>query len=154
MITFLVINYTGLGDRIAALSHVDSSAEARINAFDILKGLRFKDLLWGYSSRRIEYFQYIRGVEIIENFWIVWLLKLGVFATILLTFYLMRFLISIMSSISNDMRLTFIFVIFFVASTNNSLSSNTLVLSIFILAYYVLFNSIEENETICQPDSL
>jgi hypothetical protein len=141
VVSFIIISYTGLGDRIVGMSRVEGSAEARITAFDVLHGFSLKDLLWGYGTAEIEYFQYISNVEIIENFWINWVLRFGFVGTVVLALFLVRFLWTMMRGSSLDIRITMLFVMFTVASTNNSLSTNSLILSLFVATYYVIYKS-------------
>lgn len=143
LILFTFLNFTNLGDRIVAASHIDNSALARVESFEVLHGMEIKDLMWGEGNKEIEYLQHINNVEIIENFWIVWLLKFGLPLTLILSISLISFLYSVMESIKIDLKLIFLFALFFVASTNNSLSSNTLVISIFVLSSYILFDTSE-----------
>lgn len=138
----VVVMYTGLGDRIAALSHVDNSAEARVDSFNMFNGQDTSDLLWGgYSVHKIEMMQHMQGVEIIENFYVVWILKFGLVMTVLLFGSLVKFLFDMMKNVGLDIKLPILVTLFFVASTNNSLASNSLVLSIVILSYYILYES-------------
>ena len=107
----------------------------------MLHGFSLKDLLWGYGTAEIEYFQYISNVEIIENFWINWVLRFGFVGTVVLALFLVRFLWTMMRGSSLDIRITMLFVMFTVASTNNSLSTNSLILSLFVATYYVIYKS-------------
>jgi hypothetical protein len=141
-----VLSFTSLGDRISAVSHVDGSAKARIEAFDVLHGFSVSDLLWGYGTAEIDYFQYTSGVEIIENFWIDWLLRFGLFGTCLLAIFLIKFLWNMMRGTPIEIKLPLLLVTFLVASTNNSLSTNTLVLSMFVLSYNAFYQTVKENK--------
>ena len=142
-----VINFTGLGDRISALSHVDNSAEARMDSFRMFNGQDLNEILWGgYSVSKIEILQYQNDVEIIENFYVVWILKFGLIMTVLLFCTLVKFLFSIMTSVALDIKVPILVTLFFVASTNNSLSSNSLVLAIVVLSYYILYEGKKENQ--------
>lgn len=141
VIGFIIINFTGLGDRIVALAYVDSSAASRINAFSVLRGIDFSDLLWGFETSEINHFQHNAGVQEIENFWIQWILRFGLVATVFLAIFLFRFLYRMMAFVKKDIKITLLFVFVFVASTNNSLSTNTMALSILVLTCYIFFDS-------------
>src|SRR5699024_8422918 len=150
---FMIANFTHLGGRIAALSFMDSSAQVRMKTLDVLNGLNLQDLLWGFSPEKIKYLQYISGVPIIENFWLFCLLKFGLVVTMLLASALIFFLYRSMEYISKDIKLTILFVFLFVASTNNSLATSTLVLSILIFSIYIIFNNEDlQNHTLVEND--
>ncbi len=143
VLSLLVMNFTGLGDRIAAVSYMDNSAETRVNAFTVLRDINFSDLLLGFGTNEIEHFQHNSGLDEIENFWIIWLLRFGLIATIVLAVFLLRFLYNMLGFVSTNLKLTFLFVFWFVASTNNSLSTNTMALPIFVLTCYIFYDSKE-----------
>lgn len=143
IIVGFIIQFTPLGDRISALAHVDDSAEVRVASYDVLHGLEVKDVLWGLGTDKIDYLQYTAGVEIIENFYIVWLLKFGLLMAALLLVGLINFLYKLMRNAPAEVKYPVLASFFFVASTNNSLSTSTLVISMFVLTYYIFFESRE-----------
>jgi hypothetical protein len=81
--------------------------------------------------------QYLSGVEIIENFYIVWLLNFGLIFTIILIISLIRFLYNMMRNVGADVKLSILFTLIAVSSTNNSLSTSTYVITILVMAYYI-----------------
>lgn len=140
-IIFIVVNFTNFGDRITALSHVDGSAEARVDSFHIISQINFGDLIWkGTSTQEIERIQSAAGVEIIENFYLIWLLRFGCVVTGLLIIGLAGFLSDVTKTSAADIKFPVLLTFIFVASTNNSLSTSTLVISNLVLAYYILLS--------------
>jgi hypothetical protein len=138
LILILVISFTNLGDRITGLAKVDESAEARVGTLNILDQVNIEDLIWtGVSLDKVDKLQYLSGVEIIENFYIVWLLNFGLIFTIILIISLIRFLYNMMRNVGADVKLSILFTLIIVSSTNNSLSSSTYVITILVMAYYI-----------------
>ncbi|MFD0766893.1 VpsF family polysaccharide biosynthesis protein [Mucilaginibacter lutimaris] len=153
-IILIVINFTSFGDRITALSHVDGSAEARVDSFNIISQINFSDLIWkGTSTQEMERIQNASGVEIIENFYLIWLLRFGLIVTALLIWGLARFLLDVTKTSPADIKFPILLAFIFVSSTNNSLSTSTLVISNMILAYYILlsFKVVREDEFTIKP---
>jgi hypothetical protein len=138
LILIFVISFTNLGDRITGLAKVDESAEARVGTLNILDQVNIEDLIWtGVSLDKVDKLQYLSGVEIIENFYIVWLLNFGLIFTIILIISLIRFLYNMMHNVGADVKLSILFTLIIVSSTNNSLSSSTYVITILVMAYYI-----------------
>jgi hypothetical protein len=138
LILIFVISFTNLGDRITGLAKVDESAEARVGTLNILDQVNIEDLIWtGVSLDKVDKLQYLSGVEIIENFYIVWLLNFGLIFTIILIISLIRFLYNMMRNVGADVKLSILFTLIIVSSTNNSLSSSTYVITILVMAYYI-----------------
>jgi hypothetical protein len=149
VIILIVINFTSFGDRITALSHVDGSAEARVDSFNIISQINFSDLIWkGTSTQEMERIQYTSGVEIIENFYLIWLLRFGIIVTGILIWGLGKFLFDVTKTSPADIKFPILLTFIFVSSTNNSLSTSTLVISNLVLAYYILlsFKVMREDE--------
>lgn len=141
LILILVISFTNLGDRITGLAHVDESAEARVGTLNILGQVSLDDLMWtGVSLDKVDKLQYLSGVEIIENFYIVWLLNFGLVITTILIISLIRFLYNMMKNVGADVKLPILFTLIVVSSTNNSLSTSTHVITILVMAYYILLD--------------
>ncbi|WP_154647991.1 VpsF family polysaccharide biosynthesis protein [Pedobacter arcticus] len=141
LILIVVISFTNLGDRIAGLAHVDESAEARVGSFDILQQVDLKDLMWtGVSLDKIDMLQYLSGVEIIENFYIEWLLNFGLVVTVVLIISLIMFLYNMMHNIGADIKFPILFTLIAVSSSNNSLATSTYVITILVMAYYIFLD--------------
>ena len=140
-IIFSVISFTSLGDRIVALAKVDDSAEARVDSFNVMDQVNLEDLIWtGITTNQVDNIQYLSGVEIIENFYIIWILRFGVAISIIIMVGLIYFLFNMMKSVGLDIKLPILFTLIVVASSNNSLSTSTLVVTNIVIAYYVLMD--------------
>lgn len=150
LILILVISFTNLGDRITGLAKVDESAEARVGSLNVLNQVDIRDLMWrGISLERIDMVQYLSGVEIIENFYIEWLLNFGLIVTVVLILSLIRFLYNMMHNIGADVKLPILFTLIAVSSSNNSLATSTYVITILVMAYYIFLDfKVLEVETV------
>ncbi|HEX7365842.1 MAG TPA: VpsF family polysaccharide biosynthesis protein [Pelobium sp.] len=139
LILIVVISFTSLGDRIAGLAHVDESAEARVGSLNILQQIELRDLMWkGVSLSKIDNLQYLSGVEIIENFYIEWLLNFGFVVTVVLLISLIRFLYKMMDNIGADIKLPILFTLIAVSSSNNSLATSTYAITILVMSFYII----------------
>src|SRR5699024_7740763 len=145
VLAFIVFNFTNLGNRIVGKALFDSSGQARLNVARIFETLNAKELLFGVGTKKIDYMQYIMNVPIIENFWVVWLLRFGLVLVIILALALVYFLFKNLHEVSNDIKISVLVVFFSVASTNNSLATSTLVISILISAIHIVYNTKEED---------
>lgn len=139
LILIVVISFTSLGDRIAGLAHVDESAEARVGSLNILDQVELRDLMWkGISLAKIDNLQYLSGVEIIENFYIEWLLNFGFVVTVVLLISLIRFLYKMMDNTGADIKFPILFTLIAVSSSNNSLATSTYAITILVMSFYVI----------------
>jgi TctA family transporter len=84
---------------------------------------------------------YLEKVDIIENFWIIWIFKYGFVLTALLALFLFRFLLSLFQNLDAPTKYILIFVFFLVASGNNSMATNTTAISIITMAALVGFHA-------------
>jgi ABC-type multidrug transport system fused ATPase/permease subunit len=131
----LVLVLTPFGERIFASSKFDDdSADVRSRVFDMFRHFSTNDLVFGIEERRIQAAMYLENVEIIENFWIIWVFKYGFVQTALLGIFLFWFLVSLLKNIHGPTRYVLIFVFFLVSSGNNSLATNTTAIPIITLA--------------------
>jgi ABC-type multidrug transport system fused ATPase/permease subunit len=137
-----VLVSTPFGERIfASAKFDDDSADVRSRVFDMFRHFSLNDLVLGIEESKIMAVMYLEKVEIIENFWIIWVFKYGLILTALLGIFLTRFLWSLFSNLDIPIRLILLFVIFLVASGNNSMATNTTAISIITLAALVGFNA-------------
>jgi hypothetical protein len=139
-IAFLTFQ-TNLGANIATRLMIDSSVEARIHSLGILNYLTFSEIFYGLDkiSRMylVEQYQYVRGIE---NFWVVLLLHLGL---PLFGIFVLSFLYLLFRQVKRGNWLDGLMVVVFIltASSNNSLSTKTAALAIFMLMMFCLRNS-------------
>lgn len=136
---FLFFN-VGLGGRLAEMGLFDeSSAQTRLDVWDIFDNYPLEYFLWGISHEKMQYVMYVTGIGVTENFWIDQALRLGVvflFIYILAYYKLMK-RITIDYPFVHKMFISGAFIL--IASTNNSLSTNGLALLCFLILLQ-LFN--------------
>ena len=136
---FLFFN-VGLGGRLAEMGLFDeSSAQTRIDVWDIFDNYPLEYFLWGISMEKMQDVMLVTGIGVTENFWIDQALRLGVvflFIYILAYYKLMK-RITIDYPFVHKMFISGAFIL--IASTNNSLSSNGLALLCFLILLH-LFN--------------
>ena len=124
-IMLLLIESTGIGSRIFQnLSIEGASAQARFDVYNIFYYLSLNEWLFGASSRLMEVLPDLINAEIVENFWIGWLLQFGLIGLLPLgaTFlYLFIRLILVRNLYINAASVSFLLASY----TNNSLSAKT-----------------------------
>lgn len=127
----------GWGGRLISMSLYDeSSAEARIILFRVFHFLNTQDILWGISLQEVERVMQQSEVFIIENYWVLFILYLGLIPTIvftLLTAFCLKDLFKRFSYIQASIP---IFSFLIISSTNNSMATNIPALFIFVLFAY------------------
>ncbi|SFE81870.1 VpsF family polysaccharide biosynthesis protein [Thermophagus xiamenensis] len=138
IISVLLFN-SSIADRILNNLTIDKSILARVDVFNILRYLSFKEFVFGVNTDLIISYMRVSGLgNHIENFWILWVLWFGIPFTILLSYYFISFCWKLISNYSSFSK-KFVFAVFFViASTNNSLAYSTTVISVFVLCAKVL----------------
>ena len=133
-----VLVATPFGERIfASASFDDDSADVRARVFDLFRHFTPADLMWGVGEDRIMTAMYLEKVDIIENFWIIWIFKYGFILTALLGLSMLRFLFSQFHQLALPVRFILLGVILLIASGNNSMATNTTAISIITLASLV-----------------
>jgi hypothetical protein len=139
-IAFLTFQ-TNLGANIATRLMIDTSVEARLHSLGILDYLTFSEIFYGLDQSSLMYlveqYQYVRGIE---NFWVVLLLHLGL---PLFGIFVLSFLYLLFRQVKRGNWLDGLMVVVFIltASSNNSLSTKTAALAIFMLMMFCLRNS-------------
>jgi hypothetical protein len=130
----------GFGSRLMDMGLFDeSSSMARVNVFDVFDYYPFEDFLWGMDFVQYEYAMYYAGLEIIENFYVAYILRNGfVFLVVyvLLYIWLVKSLYRGYDSFTKWFTCG-AFVI--IASTNNSLSTLGIALFLFLMLI-IMFN--------------
>lgn len=113
---------SGMGERIFGTLLFESSAEARLTAWDTLKYLNGDNLLFGMAPEAINDLTHFLGMVAIENFWLWYLLDLGVVGFVFFVAGLLALLGWLFRGASAPARLALVaFVI--IASGSNSLST-------------------------------
>jgi len=137
LIFIFLITQTPYGARINEMSGMDdASAETRLLALDFFKNLKMQDVLLGAPVTKMAIYQDYLGVDIIENFWIAWIIRFGLIMTLLLTFFFIKFLYN-NAEYHGKFSSFFIPLVFLaIASSNNSLATTTPVISVYVLCSY------------------
>lgn len=128
-----VIFGTEIGRPIASRLMVDDSIESRFNSLSVVNSFGRSELLWGQALGSFESSVEKSGiVTVVENFWIVLLLRSGlpVFVVFVASlFYLLYQMIKQGNWIDGIITLVFLLA----ASTNNSLSTKSTSLAVFFI---------------------
>lgn len=143
-VSVLMLSF-GFGSRIISMGAYDeSSAAVRVAIFDIFNYYPLSDFQFGYPSKDIQMIQYRSGIYgmIIENYWLLYLLRFGYIFTALLSGFMLTFM-------WKNLKGRKLFDIFYilaafllVSSTNNSLSTpNNGVLLFFVLCSFAFSRS-------------
>jgi hypothetical protein len=133
-----IVVYTSWGTRIMQTLDLsnDSSVAVRLDTLDIFNRIDLKDLLWGGGANKMENIAGILGVGIIENFWIIWIIRFGLVMTIILSVTLIKFMYQKTKAYGKFASFYTLMTCLAIAATNNSLGSNTPVISIFVICAY------------------
>lgn len=137
-----VLVSTPFGERIFASSKFDDdSADVRARVFDMFRHFKGNDLLLGIDEAKMINVMNLEKVDIIENFWIIWIFKYGFVMTAMLGLFLIRFLFSLFQNLDVPTRIILVLVFLTVASGNNSMANNTTAISIITLASIIGFEA-------------
>lgn len=128
--------FTPFGERLRETIKDDSgSSQVRLDTLNLIDFNNLSNFYWPISAQNTNSLTDKAGVDIIENFIIIWIFKFGLIFTIILIYFLLRFLYS-NSIIKNKFYTFLIFFIFFgAAATNNSLGSSTNALLFFVVLF-------------------
>lgn len=132
VLSFIIFE-TGIGSPIASRLMMDSSIEARFNSLSMINYFGHSEILWGIRPESFASSIENSGVvTVVENFWVVLLLRLGLplFAVFIASFfYLLYQTIKQGAWIDGIIALVFLLA----ASTNNSLSTKNTSLAVFLI---------------------
>ena len=142
-VTVLMVCF-GFGNRIITMGAYDeSSAAVRVAIFDIFNYYPLSDFKFGFPAKDILMLQYRSGIDglIIENYWLLFLLRFGYIFTSVLSALMLTFM-------WKNLKGRKLFDIFYilaaflmVSSTNNSLSTpNNGILLFFVLCAFAFSN--------------
>lgn len=136
---YLMIQY-GLGNRLLEMGLYDEdSAGVRIRIFDIFNYYSINDFILGMPSYEIERILFRSGIDglIIENYWLMFVLRFGILFTIALFICILSFLMKMTVDRPPFERWFIILAFLLISSTNNSISiPNNGILSCFTLCYF------------------
>ncbi|TXH20804.1 MAG: hypothetical protein E6Q95_05010 [Chitinophagaceae bacterium] len=134
VVGFFLVSYYGLGDRLIEMGLYDeNSAGVRLQVFKIFDSYSLGDFLWGLSEQKTTLIASRVDVEIIENFWLIFLFRFGLVFTCILVYLFYRLLKARFVGY-NRFSVFFVLLVFLgIASTNNSLATTTVALTLLIL---------------------
>lgn len=140
VITYLLVMKAGLAGRLISMGLMDEgSAQTRLDIWEVFRYHRLSEFLYGISSHDMGMLAYSVGVTIIENFWLIYLFRMGLL--FILMYVILYFLL--MKNIFREYWLfdkIFIVATFWLlASVNNSLAHGFMTLWYFLLLS-VVFN--------------
>ena len=139
VLAYLIIQY-GFGNRLLEMGLYDeSSASVRIRIFDIFNFYSLRDFILGLPSYQIEKILYRAGIDelIIENYWLMFILRFGIIFTVALFICILSFLNKMMDGRPPFEKWFIILSFLLISSTNNSMSiANNGILSCFVLCYF------------------
>lgn len=139
IVSVLMLSF-GFGNRIITMGAYDeSSAAVRVAIFDIFNYYPLSDFQFGYPAKDIQMIQYRSGIYgmIIENYWLLFLLRFGYIFTSILSGLMLTFMWKNLKG-RKLFDIFYILVAFLmVSSTNNSLSTpNNGILLFFVLCAF------------------
>lgn len=139
IVSVLMLSF-GFGNRIITMGAYDeSSAAVRVAIFDIFNYYPLSDFQFGYPAKDIQMIQYRSGIYglIIENYWLLFLLRFGYIFTSILSGLMLTFMWKNLKG-RKLFDISYILVAFLmVSSTNNSLSvPNNGILLFFVLCAF------------------
>lgn len=144
LILFILIHDFGFGKRIFALDLFDESGAVRIKLFDIFHYVTNRELLTGISQTNISTLSTsLVGIQVIENFWVLFIILLGVPLGIFFIFFFVKMLFSLIYKQKLTSQLA-AFTFILIASSNNSLASKSVSLTIIILLLVTSFQPKKE----------
>ncbi|MBK7099572.1 MAG: hypothetical protein IPH58_16235 [Sphingobacteriales bacterium] len=138
-ISYLIF-FTPFGERLVQVSFFDDSAAVRVQSIDLIDWDNLSGYFFAKTQKEVDSMMYMEGVNIIENFFVGWILKFGIIIAVLLVVFYYRMFISTMVISKRIMRHLVIVLFFAAASTNNSLVTGTQVMSLFVLMFCSISN--------------
>ena len=141
----------GWGNRLFEMGVYDeSSAAVRIKIFDIFQYYSLQDFILGFPSKELEFVYYNSGTDdlIIENYWLMFILRFGIVFTIPLFIFMIKFLLLMLKDRSVFEKLFIVVSFLLLSSTNNSLSiPNNGILCCFVLSYFAFLKPLSTSKT-------
>lgn len=145
--TILVITFTPIGSRILSKLHIDGSAQARFDVFLIFDQLSPMEWVFGASSSLMDNIKFFIEVDVIENYFIGWIVSFGTIGAFLL--FVSCYMVPIKLLTKRNMGVNVALIIFIMVSlTNNALTTKTPAL-IFLFSAMYLYRTIgNKNEAL------
>lgn len=151
VILLYIITTTTIAERISNKLFVDDSAQARFDIFLLFEQLSFKEWIFGANASLIDNISFYLGIDIVENYFVSWILSLGLIGATLLFFSIYNLLLYFFRA-GDLYSKVLIFNFSVVAFSNNALSSKTAVL-LFVYVVLVCHSSrlsANKNRLVCK----
>lgn len=135
---YLMVEYS-LGGRLLKMGLFDqSSAVVRVDILQVFDYFELKTFLIGLSKSQSERILHGSGMDdlIIENYLISFILNFGIIFTIMIVIFFGAFVKGIIINYSKFSKYFIVGGFFVISLTNNSLATNTLDFTIFIICCY------------------
>jgi len=132
-VVYLVFN-GGWGERLMTLGLMDdSSSQVRVQVWAIFNNQSIGKFLLPIPAVEVSRLMRFSGVEILENYWIIYILNYGLVAVILLIFFYVRFYAELLSTYALFQKFLVACVLLLISSSNNSLAVPSAALALFSL---------------------
>lgn len=143
ILIYIILN-TSMGSRLFNTESFenDDSIAVRLKLFEEIGQFDFKQFLWGNTLSYVRHMMQSFGVLIIENFWICYILHLGIIVLIIITFLYFKLARCVIRGYGRYGSIVIALCFIILASSNNSLYSGYTPLFTFLLGGYA-FNPLK-----------
>ena len=137
VIIFYFLTSTRFGERIMNKLYIDNSASVRFDVLQIIGNMRSENFYWGSTSSYVDSIVSDRlGIQTVENFWIIWIIRFGLIFGGVLSCFFITFLFKLLKKYTKFDKYLIVGTFLFVASLNNSLGSNSLAITVLVICSY------------------
>lgn len=134
---FVIMNFN-LGGRLTEMGLFDEgSAQVRVDTWNIFNYFKLSDFLFGMNSNQRTMVLYSSGIWTTENFWIDYLMSIGLIALVLV---IIAYFFTIKKLYHGYKKMDVLITLasfILIASTNNSLSASWTPLFIYLMTIYI-----------------
>lgn len=132
--------YMGFGSRLMEMGLFDDdSAQVRLDVGNIFDFYPLESFLWGLDGDSYDLVLKVSGIDILENFYLVFMLRCGFVFLLFYLFLYIRLIVSLYKGYDNFTKWYTGGAFILLASTNNSLSTTGISLFLFLMLI-VIFN--------------
>lgn len=134
ILLYIILN-TSMGSRLFNTESFedDGSIAVRLKLFEEIGQLDFKQFLWGNTLSNVRFMMQTFGILIIENFWICYILHLGIVALFIITCLYYKLIHKVLGGYGRYESIVISLCFIILASSNNSLYSGYTALFTFLL---------------------
>ena len=129
----------GWGGRLLEMGLYDiSSASVRTDLFKIFNYFDISNFLFGIPAEEVQFIKEYSGIGslIIENYWLIYLFRFGLYFLIILTFLYILVFKRMLEGYNRFITISISFFFVLVSSSNNSLDTGDPYIAIFFLCCY------------------